>query len=106
MAKVQANDVVSNAYCGPDRRNRGFLGRARRRLIAVVRNRWIAMFAIAFAVSWSFHEVDERGQHRIERQQRITLCVITGVATQQQFHPHSRVIIGPILQVCQKQRGK
>jgi hypothetical protein len=106
MAKVQMDDVVSRNYCGPDRRSRSFLGQARRLLIIIVRSKWLAMFAIAFAVSWSFHEVDERGQHQLERQQRVTICVIKAVAIQQQATPDNRVIIGPILQACEKHGGK
>lgn len=106
MAKVQTHDVVSRNYSGPDRRRSGLLGRARRLLINTVRSKWLAMFAIAFAVSWSFHQVDEVGQHRLERQQRITQCTIQSVAEQQQLKPKDRVAVGPILQACEKQQGK
>lgn len=107
MAKVQTDDVVSRYYSGPDRRRGGLLGQARRLLIKTVRSKWLAMFAIAFAVSWAFHEVDEVGQHRIERQQRITLCTLSGVANAQQHLPKGeRVVVKPILEGCEKLQGK
>lgn len=106
MAKVQVNDVVSRSYSGPDRRRSGILGAARRWLIKIVRSRWLAMFAIAFAVSWSFHLIDKKGQHRLEHQQRVTICVIKAVAIRQQVTPNDRVVIGPILQACEEHGGK
>lgn len=105
MAEVQGNDNLRDGRTG-DRRRAGAIGRGRRLLISIVRSKWIAMFAIAFAVSWSFHQVDEISQHRLEHQQRVTLCIIRAVVVQQQLEPDNRVAIGPILQVCEKHSGK
>jgi hypothetical protein len=108
MDQVQDNSCLPDDCPTVDRRRGGFIGRTQRIVIAVVRSRWLAMFAIAFAVSWSFHQVDEIGQHRLERQQRITRCVIEGVATAQTnaVPLGQRVEVEPILQVCTKQVGK
>jgi hypothetical protein len=105
MGELQKNECVCNCRPDFDRRRGGSLNRGRRLLIAIVRNRWLAMFAIAFAVSWSFHEVDERGEEKVERSQRILHCTIQGVATEQAA-TQSWVDVGPILQACEKQEGK
>lgn len=106
MAEVQGNNNLRDDRDGGDRRRSGVIGRGRRLLTSLIRSRWVAMFAIAFAVSWSFHQVDEISQHRLEQQQRITLCVIQAVVIQQQIYPSNRVSIGPILQACEKHDGK
>lgn len=107
MVKVQTHHIVSRDYRGPDRRRSGFLGRARRRLISLVRNRWVAMFGIAFAVSWSFHQVDERSQRRVEVQQRVIMCVIQDVALLQEVTPQGeRINVRAILEACRKHEGK
>lgn len=106
MAKVQSNDVVSAAYCGPDRR-RGGPVRLQRWIITLVRSRWVAAFVTAFVVSYSFHALETRTDHKIERQQQLTMCVIKGVdEAQRQVGPSVRVELGPILQQCEKQPGK
>lgn len=106
MAEVQIdNDLRNDGYDGADRRRTGVVARGRRLLVLIIRSRWIAMFAIAFAVSWSFHQVDEISQHRLEQQQRVTLCVIKAVVVQQ-LESDDRVTIGPILQACEKHSGK
>jgi uncharacterized protein (DUF427 family) len=75
-----------------------------------VRSKWIAMFAIAFAVSFAFQQVDNIGERRLERSQNITLCVVKGVADHQtmaQDVPNApRVAVGPILKACEEQAGK
>lgn len=104
--QVQNDVVVCSSYCGPDRR-RGGLVRIERWVIKLVRSKWLAMFGIAFAVSWSFHEVDEVSQHRLERQQRVTICVIEGVASAQNAAPPGvRIRVAPILQACEKRQDK
>jgi hypothetical protein len=76
-------------------------------LTRIMRSRWIASFIVAFAVSWSFHQADEIGQHRIERQQRVLACTVTGVANAQaKTKPGERVVVRPILLKCEKQAGK
>lgn len=110
MAEVQEHPVVSNDYDGPDRRGSGPLAKAQRWVIRLVRSRWIAMFAVAFAVSWSFNQVDNIGERKIEKAQRVTICVVKGVADAQTAaeslrHP-PRTEVGPILQACEKREGK
>lgn len=106
MAKVQAHDVVSDSYSGPDRRRGGILGRLERAVIFAVRSRWIAMFMVAFAVSWSFHVVEGHADAKLERQQNINVCVIKSVAEQQRIIPHGqRVSVGAILTRCEKLEG-
>jgi hypothetical protein len=104
MDKVQDNVHLPNHGSGANDRRRRHLTRM---AINVARSRWLAMFAIAFAVSWSFHQVDEIGQHRLERQQRITQCTIKEVAFQQsEADSGMRIAVKPILQQCEKQAGK
>lgn len=106
MAKVQTHDVVSYDYAGPDRRRSGLVGKLQRGLIWTVRSRWVAMFAVAFAVSFAFQQVDNIGERRVERQQRILTCVISGVANSQALTPEQRVKVTPILQVCEDREHK
>lgn len=81
--------------------------RGERFLSKVVRSRWLAMFAVAFAVSWSFHQVDEIQTHKLERTQRVLTCTIQGVAVmQQRAGTGGRVRIAPILKACEKLEGK
>lgn len=76
-------------------------------LICIMRSKWLAMFVIAFAVSWSFHQVDEVSQHRLEHQQRITQCTIAGVVDAQSVAKvGERIEVRPILLKCEKQVGK
>lgn len=104
MDQVQANPDLPNGGPRLDRRRGGVLGRSQRALVSVMRSRWVAMFVIAFAVSWAFHQVDEIGQHRLEHQQHVLTCTIEGVARAQTLS-NNRVTIGPILQACEKQVG-
>lgn len=105
MVSLPGNDHVSHDDPNADRRRRGPVGRARRLIITIVRSRWIAMFVVAFAVSWAFHQIEEIQNHKLERQQRIISCTITGVAHQQSTYP-TRVQVEPILQRCTNQQGK
>lgn len=107
MEQVQSDDVVSTYYRGPDRRRGGILGRVERLTIRLVRSRWVAMFAIATAVSWGFHVVEKRSDDKIESQQRVTVCVIDTVARQQPTTPiGQRISVSTVLQQCQKHKGK
>jgi hypothetical protein len=114
MAEVQDHQVVSHHYVGPDRRRGGPLGTLQRGVIKLVRSKWIAMFAIAFAVSFAFAQVDNIGERRLERQQEVIICTIKGVADAQigayEDDPEAvkipRVVVGPILKGCEKQAGK
>lgn len=106
MAEVQSDNVVSRDYRGPDRRRGGILGKLERGLIKTVRSRWLAMFVVAFAVSYGFQQVDNIGERRLERQQKITLCVIDAVAKAQRVQPHLRTNVGSILEVCEERRSK
>lgn len=108
MAQVPSNnDLHQRDSAGHDRRSNSSLNRFRRGLIRIVRSRWIAMFAISFAVSWSFHEVDEQQDRKHARQLRIVECTIQGVATEQAAWPgNRRVAVGPILELCIKQEDK
>jgi hypothetical protein len=106
MAQVQNHDVVSASYCGPDRRRSGVV-KIERWTIALVRSRWVASFVVAVIVSYCFHILEDRQDQRLEHQQRITLCVIDTVAKQQQVEPDGvRVSLRPILEGCEKHRGK
>ena len=107
MAEVQSNQRLRDGDRLPDRREHSRLNRVRRAAVSCARNRWVAMFIVAFSVSWAFHQVDEVGQHRIERQQRILTCTIEGVAIEQtKVGEGQRVPVGPILQACEKHGGK
>jgi hypothetical protein len=114
MAEVQEEQVVSHQYHGPDRRRGGPLGALQRGVISLVRSKWIAMFAIAFAVSFAFAQVDNIGERRLERQQEVIVCTIKAVADAQigEFeHDREatkipRVVVGPILKACEEQAGK
>lgn len=108
MAPIQTDDVVSRSYRGPDRRRGGSLGKLQRGVVRLVHSRLIAMFAIAFAVSWSFHLVDQVSEHRIERNQRIIVCTLTGVARAQELdgNKNTRVEVSPILKACEQREGK
>lgn len=68
------------------------------------------MFAIAFAVSFAFQQVDNIGERRLQRQQNITICVVKGVADQQTLaqdvNNAPRVNVGPILHECEEREGK
>lgn len=68
------------------------------------------MFVVAFSVSWAFNQVDNIGERKIEEAQRVTLCVIKGVADAQtrsdQTNSPKRIEVGPILQGCDKREGK
>jgi hypothetical protein len=76
-------------------------------LTKIMRSRWIAMFVIAFAVSWSFHQADEIGQHRLEHQQDVLACTIKGVSdAQSMVQSGERIQVRPILLKCEKQAGK
>ena len=109
MEKVPRNHNVSVGNPSPDRR-RGGVHKVERCLIKVVRSKWVASFIVAFAVSWGFHVVEERADQKIEKQQRLTICVIDGVDHAQRepsfLDGGSRVQIRPILQACQERYGK
>lgn len=105
MAEVQADNVVSAGHPDPDRRRGGFLGKFERATIKLVRSRWVAMFAVAFAVSWCFHVVEERSDRKIERTQQTVECTLNRVI-QAQAQSHRRIAVGPILEACEKQPDK
>jgi hypothetical protein len=104
VAEVQTNKRVRDSSSDPDRRRGGPLNRVRRGLIWLIHNRWVAMLMVAFAVSWSFHEVDELQEREHERQMEIMACTIAGVA-QAQAISTDRIRVGPILEACQKRAG-
>jgi hypothetical protein len=109
MGQVQGHEHLSDDSVTADRRRGGAVNRGHRWLIRLVRSRWVAMFAVAFAVSWSFHQVDEISRHRLERQQRVMQCTIQGFATAQALLSNNstqRVTVKPILERCEKQQGK
>lgn len=105
MAPVSSDHNVPDGNRPIDRRRVGALGHSQRLLISIVRSRWIAMFVVAFAVSWSFHIVDEKSRDRIERNQQIILCTMSRVAALQALGVR-RIDVGPILQACEYQQGK
>jgi hypothetical protein len=106
MGQVQNNPHLFDDDGGADRRRSDVLGRAQQVLNAVIHSKWVAMFAVAFAVSWAFHQVDEIGQHRLETQQRIMQCTLEGIAAAQVgLQPGNRVPVAPILERCEKQHG-
>ena len=106
MEEPSSDTVVSPSYRGTDRRRSGPLNKLERAIIHMVRSKWVAAFVTAFVVSWSFHVVEERADRRLERQQGVTVCVIQGVATQQQLRPRYRVSVAAVLQACEKHEGK
>lgn len=106
MDQVPSHKRLSHRDRAPDRRRRDPVGRARRTLIGIVRSRWVAMFAIAFAVSWSFHQVDEVQEKRLKRSQAVLECTISGVAEKQRKDGLRRVDVGAILEACEKHGGK
>jgi hypothetical protein len=69
-----------------------------------MRSRWLASFVVAFAVSWSFHEVDEHGDQKIERAQRISTCTIRGVAWIQDMGGSPNIAV--ILKGCEELEDK
>jgi hypothetical protein len=103
-------DPLQDDPCLPDdgaNADRGRRTGLERTLVCAMRSKWVAMFIVAFAVSWSFHQVDEVSQHRLEREQHITQCTIAAVAdAQSKLKTGERVIVRPILQACEKQVGK
>lgn len=99
MGSLPINDCVPND--GADRPERKSL--LTRLIHRIVHSRWLAMFVVAFAVSWAFHQVDEIARHRIEHQQSILACTIEGVAVAQATaRPGVRVAVQPILDQCTK----
>ena len=105
MAQASGDHNLRNGNGGLDRRRSGALARIERWTIAAVRSRWIAMFVVSFAVSWSFHIVDSRSERQLKHQQAIMTCTIQGVATAQDFGDR-RTQVRPILEACEKQEDK
>lgn len=76
-------------------------------IMRIIRSRWTAMTAVAFAVSFSFHLVERHTDSKIQAQSNLTHCVVIRISEQSSnnwttFQIDSR----QILKDCEEHRSK